>query len=76
MTNEPGVHHLLLMFTLTLNISNIIHIHHNEVNQCNLIINTEDGLKKIVRSVDTNYRVGLRNDNTGFASVLSKISIG
>ena len=72
--NDSGAPPILETITLTVNKKNIIHINHNNVNQYNLMINTEATLKQqIVSSIDTNYLMGLRNDNNVFSGVLAWI---
>ena len=72
--NDPGSPPILAAGTLTVNTKNTIHSHQNKVNLYDLMINTEAAFKqKIMSSVDTNYLMGLSNNNTGFAGVLAWI---
>ena len=44
--NDPGSPPILVVVKSTASKNNIIHIHHNEANKYNLIINTKSALKK------------------------------
>ena len=70
--NDPGAPLILVTVTSTVNMNKIIHSHQNKVNQYNLMINTESALKQqIMSSVDIDYLMGLRADDTEFADVLA-----
>ena len=72
--DDPGAPPILAEVTSTVNMKNIIHSHKNEVNKYHFMINKEASLKqKYVSSINTNYLIGLRDDDNIFAGVFAGI---